>query len=515
MATQKKELTPNEWTALILGVALLGGILVRLFPALQSGFPPNDGGMFLSMARDLKVSAYVLPKFTSYNQIQIPYAYPPFGFYLTRVLADLLPISDLDLLRFVPPLTHSLTILALYFLAAEILQSKALGALTSALYALTPGAYSWHVMGGGLTRSFGALFLLLTALFVCRLFQSGEKKFIVWASLFGGLTILSHPEASVQTVAVCLLLWIFFGRSARTFLHATLVAVGAAALSAPWWTTVVAYHGLSPFTTAMQTSYHGTSLLDAYASAIFSYEGFLPILPVLRVVGLIYGIYKRKYFLLAWIILPYLVDPRSSPSVVVYPFSMLMALAVAEALPALIRRLQKREGSTSLDALIKNKLFNGALFLYLALLFVECGLFDFRLINTTLKPEERQAMVWIKDNLPQAGAFLLITGKVSPEIDPFIEWFPALTERTSRSTIQGYEWSLGKDFYRRYSDLAKLQQCKTSVCVEEWARRTGLDYRYVVVAKQDANPQIVQAFRADKKYEQVYSTADVDVYAIK
>lgn len=515
MTTKAKALTINEWTALIVGIAILGGIFARFFPTLQSGFPPNDGGMFLSMTRDLKVSAYALPKFTSYNHIQIPYAYPPFGFYLGRILADILPVSDLDILRFLPPLAHSLTILAFYYLAADILKSKPLGALAGALYGLNPGAYSWFVMGGGLTRSFGALFLLLTALCVYRLFQNGDIKFVWLSALCAALVILSHPEAALQTVGVCILLWIFFGKTRRAFFHALLVAIGTAALSAPWWTTVLAYHGVRPFLMAAQTGYHGISLFGAYVNALFSYGGVVPILPILRLIGLIYGIYKRKYFLLAWIVLPYLIDPRVAPSIVIYPFSMLAALAVAEALPALIRRLQKKEPALSFDALYQNKFFNGILILYLALLFIECGLFDFRLINAALPIGERQAMFWIKDNLPQDGAFILISGAISPEIDPFIEWFPVLADRTSRSTIQGYEWLLGKGFYRRYLDLTELQQCESGACVDDWSRRVGLDYRYIVVAKRDANPQLIQSLHADSSYARIYSTSDADVYSKK
>ena len=47
--TNKKEMSQSDWTYLVLGVAMLFGLLVRFLPGLMAGFPLNDGGMFLSM----------------------------------------------------------------------------------------------------------------------------------------------------------------------------------------------------------------------------------------------------------------------------------------------------------------------------------------------------------------------------------------------------------------------------------------------------------------------------------
>src|SRR4030095_12722187 len=70
-----------DWIKLILGSAIALGTIVRCAPTLMAGFPLNDGGMFLDMIRDLRVSEYILPYTTSYNFSNIPYAYPPLGFY--------------------------------------------------------------------------------------------------------------------------------------------------------------------------------------------------------------------------------------------------------------------------------------------------------------------------------------------------------------------------------------------------------------------------------------------------
>ncbi|MBK8781475.1 MAG: glycosyltransferase family 39 protein [Anaerolineales bacterium] len=513
---EKKSLSLNEWTVLLLGIAFVFGILVRFFPGFQAGFPPNDGGMFLSMIEDLSESHYALPQFTSYNHLQIPYAYPPFGFYLARFLSDMFHIPGLELIRWLPPLVNSLSILAFYLLSSELLKSKPLGALASTFYALTPGAFGWFVMGGGLTRSFGSLFLLLSAFAVYRLFL-GERRihYIAASILFCGLAIFSHPEAIIQTAAVCILLWLFYGQSLVTFRDALIVGAGTLIFTSPWWGTILSYHGLAPFLSALQTGSYGTSLWNALYKMIFDYEGLLPILPLLRVIGISYGLMKKRFFLVSWTILPYLVDPRNAPSVAYYPLTMLVALALAEAIPMLVSRVRNRQPIITLSELYKSNAYNSIIFILFIYLFVESGLYGFRLVNTTLQPAEIQAMTWIKENTPQDGVFLPLTGGQTPEGDPFVEWFPALTGRRSQSTIQGSEWLLGAEFFVRYANLGRLQQCESVACVEAWSVGTKLEYQYIVIAKNDVADALVRSFRDDTAYTSIYSTDDVEVYKLE
>ncbi|NOH03000.1 MAG: hypothetical protein HND47_14105 [Chloroflexi bacterium] len=508
--TNKKAMSPVEWTHLVLGVAIVFGSIVRFLPGLMAGFPLNDGGMFLSMIRDLADSRYALPEFTSYNQLQIPFAYPPFGFYVARLLSDLLNIPELDLLRWLPPLVNSLSILAFYLLASELLKSKLLSVLASAFYALTPGAFGWFVMGGGLTRSFGSLFLLLAVFSVLRLFQTGQGKFVGLAALFCGLTVLSHPEAGVHTAATCFLVWLFFGRTVKSFVNAVIVGVGVVLVTSPWWGTILAYHGLAPFLSALSSGSYGIPVWRALTGMILGRESYIPILAVLRLIGLGWGIWKKEYFLVTWAVVPYLVEPRSAPSVVFYPFCMLIALAFAEAIPFFASRLRKIPVATG--ELYKSKTCNALLFLVLIYLFVESGLYGFRLVNNSLKPAEVEAMTWIKENTPEGASFLILTGVKSPEIDPFIEWFPALVERRSLSTVQGYEWLGPGRFMGYYSDLAALQGCELMGCVEDWLVRTGLDHQYVVVHSAQVDDGLSKAFAESGSYRRIYNEGKIEIY---
>jgi len=69
-----KSIHRTEWADLVLMLAIFIGTFMRFNPTLLAGFAINDGGMFAVMVDDLKASNYVLPKFTTYNHLNIPFA---------------------------------------------------------------------------------------------------------------------------------------------------------------------------------------------------------------------------------------------------------------------------------------------------------------------------------------------------------------------------------------------------------------------------------------------------------
>ncbi|MDP1780012.1 MAG: hypothetical protein Q8K73_07045, partial [Anaerolineales bacterium] len=89
-----------DFPTLLLFTALLLGAIIRFYPAVSNGFPLNDGGMFYTMIRDLKANHYILPQLTTYNFADIPFAYPPLGFYIAALLSTLLPVSELWVLLY-------------------------------------------------------------------------------------------------------------------------------------------------------------------------------------------------------------------------------------------------------------------------------------------------------------------------------------------------------------------------------------------------------------------------------
>jgi hypothetical protein len=384
-----------------------------------------------------------------------------------------------------PPLLATLTIPAFYLLARALLPDNLRAALATIFFALAPGEYSWPIMGGGVTRAAGISFLFLAMFFALRLFQDGKPKFLLPAVLFCSLAVLSHPEVGLQTAGVCALLWFFYGRTWRGALHAFFVALGVFLLTAPWWGTVLAQHGPAPFLFALQTGEHTSVNWLSLLARLFSSGEFLPLLLILRVAGFVYAVLKKQFFFIALILFPALVDPRSAAVLAHLSLTMLTVFACLDLLPALVRKFRASE----MNPILSQRTGVTVLFLVTFMLFLECGLYNFRLINTTLTADERVAMTWLRENLPSQQNFLLFTGKPYSMSDPVQEWFPTLTGQHSQTTLQGLEWSLGSEFIGRLNDLVLFQTCADLACVDDWSARTGLRYDYLWVSKFPPNDQ--------------------------
>ncbi|MFZ5855537.1 MAG: hypothetical protein ACOYZ6_01795 [Chloroflexota bacterium] len=502
-----------DWPALLLLIAVFFGGLVRFMPALVTRFPLNDGGMFYTMAQELSANGYALPTTTSYNGLDLPFAYPPLGLYLASLLADVGRIPPFAVFLWLPPILATLAIPAFYLFSRALLADKLRASLATLFFALTPGSYDWHLMGGGVTRALGFLFLLLAAFYVLRFFQRQQSDIhfrsdchFALAILFCSLAVLSHPEVGLQTAGLCAVLWLFFGRTWRGTLDATFVVLGVFLLTAPWWGTVISQQGLAPFLSALQTGQHATIDWSYLYLSLFGSGEFIPLLLVLRFAGLFYAIWKREYLLLSLLFIPAVLDPRSAASIALLAFSMMSALGFLDLLPTM-----KKLYGGELRPILTYRLGAGTLLLVAFILFVECGLLNYRLVNTTLTAGERSTMGWLNDNLPPDQNFILVTGRTYSMSDPAQEWFPVFSGQHSQSTLQGLEWTLGAEFTDRLNDLAVLQACDDFSCVEKFAARTGLAYDYIWVSIPTIRTNPEQNARGNQLADSIQSSNQFSV----
>ncbi len=444
-----KRLNTNEQATLILLFAFIFGAWFRLMPALLAGFPINDGGMFYTMIRDLQANHYIAPMFTTYNHGFIPYAYPPLGFYVGAFLSDILNISPMVILRWLPGFVNALCIPAFYFFAKEILKDKFQSAVATLVYALIPHLTSWHSMGGGLTRSFGMLFMLITLVYVHRMFEQEDVKNLWKAALFGGLTTLSHPEAPIYTTAIALFIWVMKSRSLKGALNGMLIALGVLLIAGPWYATVLYQHGLEPFKSISQTGAHSFSaILKLFNIHLLTEEPYLGILSVLGVLGVGALVVKNDYFIPLMLVVIFWAQPRSAHIMGNVPLAMAAGFFITEVvLPGLLKLQTNKKALTAF--------------------FIIAGLYIFRnsvsyansLSEWVLPEPERNAMQWVGDHTPEGSKFLVISGDTNAFCDPVNEWFPALSNRRSLTTVQGSEWLLNDGFGNNMIQIQELQAC--------------------------------------------------------
>ena len=517
----KRSITRADWSTLILFLAILLGAFLRFNPTLLAGFPVNDGGMFAVMVDDLKANGYLLPAFTTYNHLGIPFAYPPLGFYLGRVAADLFGISAVEALRWVPAFFASLSIPVFYWLALRLFKDKYYAAVSTLFFAMMPRALSWFVMGGGLTRSPGQFFMLLALAVIIRLYEENRRADIFWAGLFSGLAVLSHPEAAVHTAVSAVFLWLMLSRKRDTFLSSMGVATVVLVVTAPWWATVVHYHGITPLLNAWAT---GQKVLSVFHLVFFAFteEPYATIIAVLGLIGIVHRLLRRDYLLPLWMALPFFVEGRSAPGPAAIPLAMLAAVGVVDVVLAATRSPAGKE-SESVPAVERN------VFVYLILyLIFSTYQFGFQLSNAKLYPPDQEAMAWVHENTPDDARFLVLTGTTSVSCDSVLEWFPALTGRQSIFTVQGREWTEGPNFNNYIRSTYPAQKCLSSddaSCLDTAVGRDPYDYIYLSKTLRVNNclpldqpmtfPYFVENLRLDDSLEVVYETDGAIVWMKK
>lgn len=460
---------------LLLFTALLFGIIIRFYPAITNGFPLNDGGMFYTMVQDLKSNGYALPQFTTYNHADIPFAYPPFGFYIASFLGFLFD-SDLTVFLYLPALINTISILAFYFFAKEVLDSHITASLATIIYALSPRAFLWQIMGGGITRTFGMLFLLLMLWQAIQLFKKYQHKHLILTILFGAFTVMSHPQTALHAALGGLFIFLFYGFNKRGVISAFLVGFGVVLLSSPWWLTILSTHGIEPFLSAGQSS---SRTLEFYLIALRLYSplNFLSIpFLILFYIGVWVSIKNKNFFFITWIVISYLLDPRGADGIALLAGAMLASMGFTK----MISWINRQPETDIENLLLTRKSLNLLVSLFVWFILV-ASITDFQLINTSLKSDDLETIAWVNENIEKDKTFLLATGHEFSMTDPLQEWFPALTNQYSRTTMQGLEWTLSEGFFPYYEQMALFQKCADVNCVNEWAMKNNVTYDYLIV----------------------------------
>jgi hypothetical protein len=522
-----KPIRRTEWATLILILAILLGAFMRFNPTILSGFPINDGGMFAVMLDELKANHYLLPAFTTYNHLNIPFVYPPLGFYLGDLASSLFGWTAIETLRWIPAFFTTLSILAFYLLALRLLKRKYHAAVATLFFALMPRAYWWYIMGGGLTRALGQLFMLLTLASLVRLYEENRRADIFWAGLFGGLAVMSHPEAAVYTLASALFFWILLSRTRTGFINSILVALIVLVVSAPWWGTALHYHGVEPLLRGSTTGQRWVAIFNLFFFT-FTEETFAALIAILGLIGIAYSLYRKQYLLPLWMVVPFLAAGRSATNPAIIPLAMLAAVGLIDVVFAAFQesRLDQSDSTTERQAPDLVPAAERNIFIFILIyLMVSAYQFDAGLSNSILYPPNREAMTWVQKNTPPASRFLVLTGDSSIFCDAVSEWFPALSGRQNLTTIQGTEWTQGPNFANHVWSTLDVQGCLANgdaSCLDQAVNRSSYDYIYVSkVLRGNSNckagterefPYFLEHMKKDAGFKTVYETEDVIVF---
>jgi hypothetical protein len=479
---ETRELSP--WPAILL--ATLAGAIVRAAPVVQAGFPVNDGGLFASMVDDILKTGQAIPAWTSYNGLGGPFAYPPLAFIVTAGLETLMPLGTVEWLRWIPLLSAIATVPAFALLATVLAPSRVHVAIATFVFALVPRSFEWLVMGGGLTRAPGVLLAILSIYLGIRFLKTGGRAWL-GAGIVLGLTVLTHPQAGLFAAISLSLATLAYARGRRAWSRMIAAAAVGLLVTSPWLLVVMTRYGIGPLLSAGGTGVNLVQSIFYLLTATVTDEPLWKLAAGLGVLGVIYSLSLRRFFVPAWAAVLVLADPRGAATVVSAPLSLLAAVGLQDVVVARIGGV----GGDLLSApgwptpLLRSRSVRAVLGGALLLGMLSATLAPYVLSPmATLGSDERSAMTWSRDSLPPAARVVIVTGRPWYE-DATSEWFPYLAGRVSVATVQGHEW-LGSTAWQRQLGLADalLGRAKDTVAaLAEWARRFGVEYDYVYLPK--------------------------------
>ncbi|MBA2633105.1 MAG: glycosyltransferase family 39 protein [Chloroflexi bacterium] len=501
---------------MILAVVFLAALIVRAAAVVNSDFPINDGGLFLAMIDELERQGGWLPNHVSSNGHQIPFAYPPLGFYLTSAVATVTGIDTLLVMRVLPTVLSAVAAALVAAIGMTLLRSAAGSVAAGLTYAFAPAAFSWAIAGGGVTRAPGIALGLTTLWLLLRL---PNKPTHVSAGLLGlatGATILTHPASAAFTALSAAFLLVAAMRSKQTNLkgsghHLIAAAAVGVVVVAPWAAAVMAEHGPRIFVEVASNGPDPEVALITLVAGRVTGLGSDP-LGLVIAGGAIMSALRGRFLLPAWVLMSSFLGSQYA----IVAGSILVGSLVADA-------IRMGNGSAKFSRLGGRAVVG----VIVTLIAVEAGAgVGASTVEAShlhaLSADRRDAMAWISSNTPPDATVVVLTGD-HWSTDPDSEWFFVVAHRTSVATVQGQEW-LGRAAYARASDrYAKLQRCTVSVaCLDSWLRDNSADYLFIPKGRRhgphspvDCCPGIREEIMKSESHKVVYDRAGATIVRLR
>lgn len=457
----------------ILAAVVAAGAVLRLLPVLRADFPLNDGGLFLAMANEIESAGFALPMTSGYNDLAIPFAYPPLGLYLTAAL-QALGIHGLDVLRWLPLILTIAMIPVVYLIGREVFDTERMALAAAAFFAVSTRSYDWMIQGGGVTRAPGFLLALLAILFAIRAYRERNSGSVLWAGIALGATGLAHPLAAIfALVSVALVLPLLAADRRMALRRLVLVLSTAAVLVMPWFLLVVSRHGTEPFLAAAASGADPLSGLRGLTVSRTS-GGYLEILGLATTLALIISALRGFWLAPVWALAILMVDGRAGQTYMTVPAALALSFMVRD-LGSIVglrwRPLRRRARAAiavtlvlaaSADSLAAQAQPSSPL--------------------RALSEPTRAAMAWVAEESEPGASFVVVSGRYWAQ-DAEAEWFPVLASRRNVATVQGYEWLSPGAFARQIDRAMRLPECVARddlPCIESWFEGAGrVDYLFL------------------------------------
>ncbi len=501
--SRKPRFTSKTGRVLVLSLLLVLGLYVRCFRCWASPLPFGDGGLFFRMIEALISHKFALPAHVNYNGEAIPFAYPPFGIYAAAFLHAFFGGSVLSVMKIVPAVVSTFSILPVYGIGKETLGEKEalLAATFFAFY--TPG-YNWAIMGGGVTRAWGYFWALMALFAYFRYRNTRSNCCLLATGAFAGLTGLSHP-GTVFWLALMLSV-IMLTDAAFTFRKRVAVLLGSGIVAFlvvfPWVVTIISRKQIPALLNALHT---GHANWYAGAVVLFPWGIKLILTPwvdtwsgAFSLVGLWNEKYPQRWWFAAALLFTFAAAPRAATRFVAVWIALLAAIGTELAL----RPIKSKKAAFGLVIVVG---------VYLSL---SASIATLNLARLSVSPQQVAGMDWAKQHL-KAGASILVLPQREGWGNNYLgEWMPALTDFRAACLPQGTEW-IG-DFEERVQAAEMLWQASRSGAkgLRTWLESAPCNPQFVWLADLPGQALLVGSLADDEHFHLLHADKHNAFFAI-
>lgn len=499
-----------------LAMAITTGLLVYTIYLMTHPYPAYGAGLYIQIAQEISAHGYALPtRIPEYTANGVPFGYPPLMYYVSAVLMDTTGIDPITLSRLLPGIVVVLYLLPFYYLAREVLGTTPQAGFATMLLAVTPPALQWHLSAGGIVRAPAFLFTITGAYTGLKLFRTGNRTWLIPSAVLFGLTILTHPVYTVFFGTTYLVMYACFNRSVSGLVSGATVAVGGILLASPWWTQIVATHGIDVFTAASGTHTGiGGGFKRLFGQLVYPLDLNPPLIFFLgSFAGGAYLLAKRRIFLPLWLVSAAFMLGKTRFQ---FPAGAMMAsVFVFEVVVPRVRGWSSRyRGSAPLVVVLVLAILSTAV----GGAFAAGMLHSHQGSNSQpafIDEDDEAAMQWIEDNT-KSNADFVVLGDAA-------EWFPLLTDRAILVGPWGVEWE-GHKPYRHHLQLYKsLSRCPGMACLSESMIKNDVNPDYIYIPKGHYTVRGVDTYQqpwmrdslvGSTRYKMVYENEGAMVFRV-
>lgn len=511
-------MTERVWTPLgganaVNLLVLTGFVAATLYRLSFFGgtlWPLNDGALFVAFVEALARQAWPLPDCITFNGNCLPFGYPPLAFMIgagvVRAGGDAIAFA-----AWYPALATSIYTLLGLVLLRRLLARDLLFVLAATVFLLHARSYEWLIMGGGISRSTGAVFFALACLAAARARMLRGLGLTVAAGLAVGGAILSHLEWGITSAAAVSLFYLIGSEDLRRdFMRLCLAGAVSAAAIAPWVVTVLTDLGPEPFRNAGETSNWNLVVQFVQFVSGTAVPRYLT-LPAMAGLGL--ALWHRRFFWPALLLVIFLLTPRHHSTAVALPIAVLAGMGLTALIDLLLYREQGARGQpwvpkspsqSPVKAVLK-----GLIVLYSAA-YIFGHQHWLKPVGKTLEQlsaDVHEAAAWARDTLPPNTLFAITSGEAWAD-DEVSEWFPLLSGQVSISTVQGTEWLADKEFRKRsrLSNRINFSRGCDKIFDALHGRYASADYLL--------DSRGFGCFGDGARFEPVFASGDVTIYKL-